>query len=287
MASLRELKKRLRSVNSTGKLAGAMRTVATAKYGRVNSQREAAAPYSAALSRLGADASAAARAKEDKENEPFAEHAEKKPMYVLVASNRGLCGGYNHELFQFFAERVPKEGEYELAVCGRTAKEYCREKGYRVSREFDIPDVPVFEVSRGIAEYVSRAYDGGEVSKVVFVIQEFRNMLDRAPAMKTFLPEKAEDPQENAEKAGGEELIFIPDAETVLEKLVPAGRAVKVHSIMTSCAAGAAAATLIAMRSAYDSSREQAAALETAINRRRQAEITGSVIETASDMNRQ
>ena len=286
MASLRELKKRLLSIKSTGKLAGAMRTVATAKYGRVNSQRETCAPYAAALNKLGEDASAASQAKkaDDGETEFDPAGKRKKPLYVLISSNRGLCGGYNHELFNFFAENVPVKGDCLLVVCGRMAREYCREKGIEPLAVFDIPDLPSFEVSRGLAEFICGEYETGEAESVSFVCQEFKNMLDCAPAVIPFLPAPGgEEEEPRAER----DMLFIPDAETVLRQIVPAGRAFAVHQRLISCAAGAAAATLIAMRTAYDSSREQAAALETAINRRRQAEITGSVIETASDLTRQ
>ena len=287
MASLRELKKRLRSVRSTGKLAGAMRTVATAKYGRVNTQREAAAEYSAALARLLSDAERACpEGSASVDEEPFGDPARKgKPVYVLVSSNRGLCGGYNHELFAFFAETV-KKGGFETVACGRMAREYCREKGIPVIREFDIPDVPEFAVSSEMARYLSELYEGG-AENVSFVCQKPRNMLSREPAVIGFLPEGSGGGKEGEEEPPARDLLFVPDAETVLRRLVPAGRAFRVHGILTDCAAGAAAATLIAMRSAFDSSAEQATALETMINRKRQAEITGSVIETASDMNRQ
>ena len=78
-------------------------------------------------------------------------------------------------------------------------------------------------------------------------------------------------------------MIFVPDAETVLKELVPMSLAGAVYSRLQSCALGAAASMLLAMRAAYDNSNEQAALLETAINRRRQAEVTQSVLETSSD----
>ncbi|MCR5808985.1 MAG: F0F1 ATP synthase subunit gamma [Clostridiales bacterium] len=279
MATLRELKKRLKSTETTGQLAGAMRTVATAKYRKVSAAFASYAPYSAALFGL---SSLVPFEKAEAPDEPFAGNEEKKPpLYVLISGNRGLCGGYHHELFAFFAEEVlKKEPGAEIVVCGRMAEEYCREKGIPVRRVFAVPDVPGAAEARGLCDYLLGVFSGGEVSSVSFVHQRFINMLRQTPEIKPFLPPPQ---QENAGEAEPPETLFIPDRETVMKQLEPLMLSSEVCSVLLGCASGQQAATMMAMRSAYDNANTSCRKLETEINRRRQAEVTTSVLETSSE----
>ena len=100
MAALRELRKRLKSVRATGQLAGAMRTVAAAKFSRANAARTAGEPYAALCRELVALAGAPAP------EEPAAGAAAGPRCAVVLSSNRGLCGGFNTELLTMFFERT-------------------------------------------------------------------------------------------------------------------------------------------------------------------------------------
>ena len=275
MATLRELKKRLKSTETTGQLAGAMRTVATAKYRKVNKLYTAYAPYSEALYGLASlvppEKAAAAPSCETETDKP--------PLYVLVSGNRGLCGGYHHELFAYFSEEIIKKTPDALVIaCGRMAEEYCREKKLPVLGTFPISDVPDFSEARGLSDRLLRAFTEGEASSVSFVCQRFHNMLKQTPETKPFLPPPAPE-EEEAEK----EVLFVPSRETVVKELEPLMLASTVYSILLGCASGVQAATMMAMRSAYDNASRSRLKLETEINRRRQAEVTASVLETASD----
>ena len=270
MATLRELRKRLRSVKSTGALAGAMKTVSTAKYSRLSSQLQAGAAYTECCETLVSMLGGLDIDRASLEGAPA--------LYVLFAGNRGLCGGYNSELFAFFSglrRDLPDSCLY--AACGRTAREYCREKGIPLSCEFDIPDVPSFSDAQRVSEYFRTLYTEGSVSEIIFVYQKFENMLKQTPTASVFLSADAE-----SEICEGD-VIYIPDRQTVAESAVPMCFDEKVYIHLLKCASGAQAATLMAMRAAYDNAVATSAALETAINRRRQTEVTAGVIETSSD----
>lgn len=278
MATLRELKKRLKSTETTGQIAGAMRTVATAKYRKVSSLYSDFAPYSDALYEL----CSVAPPERDMEEEPFgpAEQNKKPPLFVLVSGNRGLCGGYHQELFTFFHnEIITKLPEAKIVVCGRMAEEYCREKRIGISASFAVSDVPDFEEALHISEYLAEKYRSKEVSLVAFVCQRFCNMLKQEPEIRRFLPLEAADGAENGET----DVLFIPDRATVSRRLEPLLLSSTVYSVLLGCASGQQAATMMAMRSAYDNAEASARKLGTEINRRRQAEVTASVIETSAD----
>ena len=278
MPSLRDLKKRLQSVKTTGQLAGAMRTVSTAKYSRIGSVLADSLPYSEMARRLLIEASAAEKpAKKPASFDEPAEEESLKPLFVLISGNRGLCGGYNHELFNYFTEVVSGAGEYETVVCGRMAADFCREKKLPVRAAFPVSDVPEFHEAKALSEYLLKEFEGGGFSSVTLIFQRAVNMLKQEPDSRVFLPAEEE------EGGAPTETEFIPDAETVLNELRTFCLSAEAYSLLLSCASGAQAATIMAMRAAYDNAKKQTGLLETAINRRRQSEVTQSVLETSSD----
>lgn len=270
MASLRDLKKRLKGVQTTGQLAGAMKTVSTAKYARVSAVTTAYTPYAEACRAMFDTVGGNTGALE--------KDSGAKPLYLLISGNRGLCGGYNSELESYFYSHiVSSEGEKLFAACGKTAIDYCREKGIALEAEFRISDVPSFTESKAVSDGMKDLFKRRDVSSVSFVCQNYINMLKQVPSVIHFLP------AENGEGIGDGGFIYIPDAATVRDALAESCLDVDMYSLLLRCATGAQAATMMAMRSAFDNANESAATLETAINRRRQAEVTARVIETASD----
>ena len=266
MATLRELKKRLNGVKTTGQLAGAMKTVSTAKFARINSVLSQYCPYAEECNELLGDIGIQA---------PDSRGGKK--ALVLISGNRGLCGGYNSDLFAYFAEIIAEEENVLVIPCGKMAVEYCREKGIEVYKELHINDVPDFSEAAEMAGFLRGIYVDGTASEVDFICQKFINMLKHEPETIRFLPTSSED------NCVEEEMIFVPDVETVREGLYGLCTDSEVYSVLLGCCAGAQAATLMAMRSAYDNANESALMLETELNRKRQSEVTASVIETASD----
>lgn len=154
MASLQELRKRLKSIRSTGQLAGAMRTAATAKYSRLGQIRETFRPYARAcqdmLGMLG-KAGAAANGTE----------AAPRDCVLVLSGNRGLCGGFNAELNRYIDERLPEFRDPLLLVAGKKAAAHLRERGVAFE-EFSVSDVPSYGEVRILAERLRRLYAAGE-----------------------------------------------------------------------------------------------------------------------------
>lgn len=269
MASLQELRKRLRSIQSTGQLAGAMRTAATAKYAKVSRIRDEFAPYADAcrdMLRLLGGAGI----------EPEAEEAAHRDCLVILGGNRGLCGGFNAELFRFLEEELKKTEAPVLLVGGKKAAVFLRERGMDFE-EYPLSDVPSYDEIKPLAERLRALYVTGEVERVLVVYQNFRNMLTQVPTAAQILPEPVSDGEESAAAP-----LFLPDRDTIGAQLAVNCLDAQVFDLALSNSAGAQAATIMAMRSACDNAEASAADLEITINRRRQAEVTSSVIETAS-----
>ena len=268
MASLQELRKRLRSIQSTGQLASAMRTAATAKYARLGRIRNEFEPYAAACrDMLGLLGSAGVPRK--------AEEIAPRDCLVVLGGNRGLCGGFNAELLRFLDEQIKTTPSPILLAGGRKAAAHLRERG-AAFEEFTVSDVPTFAEVKCLTDRLRELYAAGEVERVVVVYQSFRNMLTQIPAAAQILPGTGD--------AAGEDstLLYLPDRETIGAQLAVSCLEARMFDLALENAAGAQAATLMAMRSACDNAEAAAANLEITINRRRQAEVTSSVIETAS-----
>ena len=269
MAGLQELRKRLRSIRSTGQLAGAMRTAATAKYARLNRVRGTFSPYAQACETMLHHLGGAGIPRETEE-------IRHRDAVVLMSSNRGLCGGFNAELFRFFSQREETGEEPLLFVCGRKAAAWLREQG-RKAEEFPVSDIPDYQEVKALSDRLRELYVSGEVERILVVYQSFHNMLTQTPAERQILPE----PRATETKDDGS-LLYLPDRETIGAQLAVSCMDTAMYNLALENAAGAQAATLVAMRSACDNAEASAAKLEITINRRRQADVTASVIETAA-----
>lgn len=273
MAGLRELKNRLSSIETVGQLSGAMRTVSAAKYSRVSSVRSRFLSYGGACGEL-MEAFGTELFEAIPQGNPEAPRC-----YVVIAGNRGLCGGYNVELMNYAVQVLRQEkGPYRLITLGKKAESGMMEAGFQVYRAWDVSDVPDFSECGELFSELRRAYMAGEISSVHMVYQRFINMLSQAPSIRQILP------MESREAKGGGETLFLPDRETLLKRVALSCVDSAMFSVVLEAAAGAQAATLVAMRTAYDNAQESILALETQISRKRQSDITASVIETSTEV---
>lgn len=276
MATLRELRKRLASISITKQLAGAMKTVSAAKYAKIETVLTRYRPYADTCRALTETYGGAMTA-------CLPCTAPDAPvLYIVLSSNRGLCGGYNSELFRYVDEVLSAADKpYLLIACGKMAQ---GRYGDRAVESYTLPDVPDFADCLPLMDRIRALYTNGEVSAVTFLYEHFQNMLTQTPCSRTVLPFDVQSPAAESSDSGNApaDMLFYPDRETVLSSACLSLLNVSLYSVLLEAAAGAQAATLIAMRSANDNAAESAAKLEIAISRKRQAEVTSSVIETAS-----
>jgi len=202
MASLQELRKRLRSIQSTGQLAGAMRTAATAKYAKVSRVRDEFTPYARACRDMLRLLGAAGIERE-------AELTAPRDCLVILGGNRGLCGGFNAELLRYLDEELKKHESPLLLVCGRKAALYLRERGVPFE-DYPLSDVPTYDEIRPLVKRLRELYVTGKVERVLVVYQSFRNMLTQIPATEQLLPESEPDGEESYTQP-----LFLPDRETI------------------------------------------------------------------------
>lgn len=271
MSGLRELKNRLRSITTTQQMASAMSTVASAKFARVGAVRTAYGPYAQFQTQLRSRLGTAGIDAQPEEGAP--------PCYVLLSNSRGLCGGFNSELFSYFQALWATEGPKMLLVCGKKGIEYCHERKIPIDTELSMPDIPSYDDARELTSRLLELWHSGKVSQVTFVYQRFVNTMTQTPDIRTILPVEA---AAATDEELDTDILYLPDRETVLDQLALSCLESEVFSLLLDHSAGAQSATLISMRSACDNAKDSAAKLQLTINQRRQSEVTTSVIETAS-----
>ncbi len=277
MPSLRELKKRLQSISTSRQLAGAMKTVSSARLSALSRSFDVFSEYRDACTAI-------ARSFGSSLNALFPQKGERRTCYVVLCSNRGLCGGYNNELLDYALNKLSNCDEpYELVLCGSKASEFFSQKHGDVFKEhiigeFVLPDTPSFDDCVPLCDYLKMRYSSGQCSEVSFIYQKYENVMKQHPHSYRLLPFEQGD-----EGDGCDDALIVPDRLTVSEAAYLYCVGCTVYSVVLEAAMGAAASTLMAMRTAYDNANDAAEALENEISRKRQSEVTSSVIETSSD----
>jgi F-type H+-transporting ATPase subunit gamma len=266
MATLVDLRKRLRGIQTICQLAGAMRSVSSAKLARLNSAIYAFTPYAEGCRELQAASGAVISAVPD---------AEERTLAVLLSGNRGLCGSYHNELFSYF-HSLSLSGDVWFITGGNKAAAHLKERGIPILEEMSVSDVPEYPEADALTERILSLYQSGKVNRVIFIYSEAVNAMNQKPRCLELLPGEG--------SAQSQDILWLPDPSTVREGLAEFCLRAQVYYLLLRCAMGVQGATLSSMRSAYDNGMDSAAELEREINRLRQTKVTASVIETSSGL---
>src|SRR5262245_27257957 len=275
MATLRDIKRRIRSVKSTQQITKAMEMVAAAKLRRAQSRVLATRPYARAMDTMLENLSATAA---EVGHPLFTPRPVKKRLVVVLGADRGLCGSYNAGLFRP-TEQFLRSGDgpgTELFLVGRKARDYFKRRRYPVLEVVtDIAADALLTSARSISERLQQAFLSGEVDAVDIQYTQFVSVMTRRVVREPFLPIQ---PREG--KAGQvRNYIFEPDAETLLAELLPRYATTKLLQALAESQAAEQAARMVAMSSARKNAGELIDALVLRRNRLRQAIITKEIAE--------
>ena len=267
MATVQSLKKNLQTIRSTAKVTRAMKTASTVKYSKL----------SGIYAEYGKFADEYLRLYESYRGEFNSVITCSNPdapcCYVVITSNKGMCGAFNTELLSYFGSMYEKG---VIISCGKKAAEYFDKKGIETVKGFVFDDIPSYEQVKELFSYVCSLMAEGKISSVKTVYPEYTNMIKQKPVCRElFAFEEG--------KADGEAPIFVPDRETVIRNTAEKIFMSVLYKRVLEPALGAQAATLTAMRSAYDTACEYSAKLETEMNRKRQSQVTADVLEISAE----
>jgi len=273
VAGVRDIRRRIRSVANMQQITKAMKMVAAARLRRAQEKVIASRPYAKQIQ----DVLARLVQAQTEVSHPLLEKRPvKKIGYILVTSDRGLCGGFNANLIKMTRGILEEQRDVStgLVAVGRKGSDYFGRRKYEIiSRFIGLGDDPDFNQARKIAAEIIGLYTSGELDEVYLVYSKFISVLTQEPTLVKLLPIE---PSE--EKAGGE-YIFEPAPLQMLERLLPSYLESQVFSALLESKASEQGARMTAMDSATENAKEMIDKLTLAMNRARQAAITKEISE--------
>lgn len=283
MASLRDIRKRIRSVKNTRQITKAMKMVSAAKLRKAQDSAVAARPYAQTLDAV--MGTLIARAEPGSIAHPLLTRRDvKKVELVVITSDRGLAGGFNSNITRRALKFLNDNKGLEISVTtvGRKGNDFLR--GRNVAIRKDNPGTWQklnYATAEAIAREVSTRFLDGTVDAVHLMYNEFVSTISQVPTTSQLLPFEAK----AAEGKAGEAQVdyeYEPTPQGVLEKLVPQAVAVKVYRAMLESFAAEHAARMTAMENATRNAGDMIGSLTLFYNRSRQAQITKELVEIVS-----
>ena len=291
MPSLKDLKNRIASVQSTRKITSAMKMVAASKLRRAQEQAEAGRPYAERMGRMLASLAANVQ---DSGNGPklmTGTGADQVHLLIIISSDRGLCGAFNGSIVRESRRqilRLQSEGKtVKLLTVGRKARDQLR-------REFGALIVETYEdVGRRrlsfadadvVAQKVLSMFDAGEFDVCSVIYNKFKSAISQIVTVQQLVPFAVEAQVEEAAAGAEAKAIyeFEPDEEQILAELLPRNLSIQVYRALLESAASEQGARMTAMDNATRNAGDMINKLTITYNRTRQAYITKELIEIIS-----
>ncbi len=281
MATLRDLKRQIKSVKNIAKVTEALQTVSAVKFRKAEARVKRARPYAENMEQMMRDVARQARG-----GSPLLVGREGNRIAVAsITADRGLAGGFNAQVlrrtWQFRRER--EGGEFVQVASGRKAVAFFRFRRIDPVEVYTgFSDSPTYEKAREIGQALTRLFEDEEADEVYLVYNRFESALTQRPVITRLLPVAPEEDEEQQEDTSGTFLEYVPDADTILRKLVPRYVETMVWQALLESAAGEHGARMTAMKNATDNANELATDLTLAMNKARQAQITREISEIAA-----
>ena len=279
MAGAKEIRTKIRSVQNTQKITRAMEMVAASKMRKAQERMRQARPYAEKMRQVIAHVGAA----NTEYKHPFLVTREevKRVGFVIVSSDRGLCGGLNNNLFRTVLREFDgwrTDGvESDFCVIGNKGGVFFRRLGVNLlASTSHVGDNPTIDVLIGTVKVVLDAYVEGRIDRVFFVYNQFVNSMTQRPVVEQLLPRA---PSEDEEVKHYWDYLYEPDAKDVLDQLLTRYVESLVYQGVVENIASEQAARMVAMKAASDNAGGLIDDLQLQYNKARQASITQELSE--------
>lgn len=284
---MRDIRRRIRSIKSTMQITRGMELVASAKLVKARKAFEAVKPYSQSTSGLFrniADAGIPVK-------HPLLENRKvRNELYIVITSDRGLCGGYNTNLVREVVSGLKDGVEPGFIVTGRRGAEHLRSAKYRIIGEYPgISDSPQPEHAAEIADTVLELIKSGTVDRICLAYTKFISAISQQPEVIQLIPPAprpadhetppSADHEGLPQQDGGDIPVFEPSYSVVLDVVIPVFLRGVIYGALVEASVSEQAARRLAMESATDNAQNMIEELTLSYNRARQGLITGEITE--------
>ncbi len=288
MASLKDMRNRIASVQATQKITKAMQMVAAAKLRRSQEAAESARPYARRMSAVIANLAAGVAGKPGAPELLVGTGRDQKHLIVVTASDRGLAGGFNSSIVRAARERINQllaaGKEVKLITVGKKARDQLRRQyGDRVVQSFDLSEHKTITLAAAepVAQLILKLFSEGQADVVTLFYSRFKSVVSQVPTARQLIPAEVE-AGTTAVDLGGAAYDYEPDEEEILQTLLPRNITVQILGALFENQAGFYAAQMAAMDNATRNAGDMINRLKIIMNRTRQAKITTELTEIIS-----
>ena len=279
MASMRDIKRRKGSIQSTQQITKAMKLVSTVKLQRskqhaLNSKAYFSYMFSTVHEML---------AKAGTINHPFVTGNDSaKKAVIVISGNRGLAGGYNSNVVKLITNNESfKKDEVAIYAIGKKGRDTLVRKGYDIKGEYDeVINAPLYADAHALCQELLESYSNGEIGEIYLAYTEFKNTVSQVPKMLKLLPVSVDEMEIKQDSSKEKALMnFEPNEEDALDLIVPKYVTSIIYGALIEAVASENGARMQAMDSATSNAEEMIQTLELSYNRARQGHITQELTE--------
>lgn len=295
MASARDIKRRIKGVKGTGKITRAMEMISAVKMRKAVGQVLSIRPYAKSAIEL---LEQVKRAVGNEEHELLTERPVKKELYVVITSNRGLCGAFNAQIVKKLRQTLKEdEGREKIFITiGKKGENAVRRMGGEIVASFpDVLTAPTAEGMRAVARLIIEEFEKKRVDRVVMVYTDFISMLSQEVKVRALLPVALKDtkkamneitdhPSMDSGLLETSEYVIEPSPKKVLWQMIPRLIEMELYHAVLESNASQESARMMAMRNATDAAKDMVADLTLAYNQLRQQKITQEIAELSAGM---
>lgn len=290
MAGLQDIRRRIRSVKNTQQVTKAMKMISAVKLRKSQERLAAMRPYAAKLQDMALSVVSAVQGGDDAEFGPIAmaftnPRPEKVVRVVVVASDKGLCGGFNaNVLKKSLAFLRSKDGvKVTVDAVGKRANDWARKQGLKPASEHTgVPLHGLDRVAQSLADDAAKQYIEGEIDALYIVYNHFHSAMSQEPTVLRVFPVELPPAEERPFQVAP---LLEPDANTILESLLPRYLGITLLRGLLESSASEHGARMASMDKASNNAGEMISKLTLTMNKIRQAAITNQIIEIVSGAN--
>lgn len=280
MAGAKEIRTKIASVRNTQKITKAMEMVAASKMRKTQERMSASRPYSESIRKV---ISHIAKGNVEYKHPFLTPREVKKVGYLVVSTDRGLCGGLNINLFKTVLNELKAQDEKGVksvvGLVGNKAISFFQSVGVEIKAQVSgLGDAPTMEDLVGIVNGMINRYRDGEVDEVYVVYNTFVNTMSQKPTLQKLLPLPALE-DDNLESTGSWDYIYEPNPKVLLDSLLVRYLESQVYQAIVDNLASEQAARMVAMKAATDNAGNLINELQLVYNKARQASITNELNE--------
>ncbi|MGN0367828.1 MAG: ATP synthase F1 subunit gamma [Wujia sp.] len=279
MASMRDIKRRKESVQSTQQITKAMKLVATVKLQKARGKAESNKPYFNMLYNTICSILAKTR---NTDHKYLTENACTKKAVIAITSNRGLAGGYNNNIVKEIVAGGFKPEDTYIYGIGKKGIEGLVRKGYSIHQDdSEVINAPLFADAMELTKQLLTQFSRGEIGEIYIAYTNFKNTVSQEPMLMKLLPIRAEDFESEAASQDDSKLLmnFEPSEEEVLDQIVPKYMSNIIYGALLEAVASENGARMQAMDSATSNAEDMIGSLSLKYNRARQSAITQELTE--------